>query len=121
MKVSERTIFSFIRRICRWLSSKPKTTRKQPVQACSKRLATRKIYDDKELEWEMTQDRYRSPIPEKLRWRNCAADSEGITGDALLEFCNNELFPTLKELSVGTTDNRGATSSAASSRTPTSI
>ena len=61
-----------------------------------------KIYDDKEQEWELTQDRYRSPIPEKLRWRNWAGDPEGITGDALLDFCNNELFPTLKELSVGT-------------------
>lgn len=61
-----------------------------------------KIYDDKELEWELTQSRYRSPIPEKLRWRNWAADPEGMTGDTLLNFCDNELFPTLKELSVGT-------------------
>ena len=57
-----------------------------------------KILDDKEQEFELLRDRYRSPIPAKLRWRNWAADPEGMTGDALLNFCNNELFPTLKEL-----------------------
>ncbi len=61
-----------------------------------------KIFDDKEHEWELTVDRYRSPIPAKLRWRNWAADPEGMTGDELLNFCNNELFPKLKELAVGT-------------------
>lgn len=57
-----------------------------------------KILDDKEQEFELLRDRYRSPIPAKLRWRNWAADPEGMTGDELLNFCNNELFPTLKEL-----------------------
>jgi type I restriction enzyme M protein len=61
-----------------------------------------KIFDDKEHEWELTVDRYRSPIPARLRWRNWAADPEGMTGDDLLNFCNNELFPKLKELAVGT-------------------
>ena len=60
-----------------------------------------KIFDDKESEWELMEARYRSPIPERLRWRNWAADPEGMTGDKLLEFCNNELFPQLKELSLG--------------------
>ncbi len=60
-----------------------------------------KIFDDKESEWEVMEARYRSPIPERLRWRNWAADPEGMTGDRLLEFCNNELFPQLKELSLG--------------------
>jgi len=58
-----------------------------------------KVFDDKEKEWELGE-KYTSPIPEKLRWRNWAADSEGITGDALSNFINNELFPGLKELSV---------------------
>ena len=31
-------------------------------------------------------DNYRSPIPEPFRWRNWAANPEGITGDELLEF-----------------------------------
>ncbi len=45
-----------------------------------------KVFDDAESEREMMEDRYRSPIPSKLRWRNWAADAEGITGDELLDF-----------------------------------
>ncbi|MCB0209666.1 MAG: SAM-dependent DNA methyltransferase [Anaerolineae bacterium] len=56
-----------------------------------------KIFDDKEYEYELEPD-YVSPIPEDLRWRNWAADDEGITGDALANLVNNQLFPTLKEL-----------------------
>lgn len=58
-----------------------------------------KIFDDREQEWEITVKKYRSPIPEELRWRNWAADTEGLTGDGLLEFINNKLFPSLKGLS----------------------
>lgn len=54
-----------------------------------------KIYDDREEELELTQDDYRSPIPEKYRWRNWASDREGITGDALVKFID-ELFFALK-------------------------
>jgi type I restriction enzyme M protein len=57
-----------------------------------------KIFDDQEQELEFTYDDYRSPIPEQLRWRNWAADEEGITGDALLDFINNDLFRKLKIL-----------------------
>jgi len=60
-----------------------------------------KVFDDAESERELMEDRYRSPIPSKLRWRSWATDAEGITGDELLDFVNNELFKTLKELSVG--------------------
>jgi len=60
-----------------------------------------KIFDDKESEWELMEDRYRSPIPERLRWRNWAANPEGVTGEPLLDFCNNDLFPKLKELPLG--------------------
>jgi type I restriction enzyme M protein len=56
-----------------------------------------KIFDDSEREKELLEDNYRSPIPERFRWRNWAADSEGITGDALLDFVN-DLFKTLKDL-----------------------
>jgi type I restriction enzyme M protein len=59
-----------------------------------------KIFDDREAEQELMSEDYRSPIPEQLRWRNWAADEEGITGDALLGFVNNDLFPTLKELTT---------------------
>lgn len=56
-----------------------------------------KIYDDRETELELLEDQYNSPIPEKFRWRAWAAAPEGITGDALNDFINLELFPTLKE------------------------
>jgi len=60
-----------------------------------------KVFDDAEAERELMEDRYRSPIPSRLRWRSWAADPEGITGDALLDFVNGDLFKTLKELNVG--------------------
>jgi type I restriction enzyme M protein len=60
-----------------------------------------KIFDDKEDEMEALQDNYKSPLPGNLRWRNWAADPEGMTGDALLDFANNILFPKLKALHVG--------------------
>ncbi len=62
-----------------------------------------KIYDDKEQEYEIGPH-YVSPIPERLRWRTWAADDEGMTGDELLAFINNELFPGLKELALGPGD-----------------
>jgi|SRR5579872_477165 len=55
-----------------------------------------KIFDDKEKEWELNEPKYKSPIPEKLRWRNWASNTEGITGDELLDFINGKLFKTLK-------------------------
>jgi type I restriction enzyme M protein len=59
-----------------------------------------KVFDAREEEWELENDNYRSPIPKKFRWREWAADDEGITGDALLDFVNNQLFPKLKGLSA---------------------
>lgn len=59
-----------------------------------------KIFSDKEEEWEITIDNYVSPIPEHLKWQKWAADDEGLTGNLLMDFINNELFPTLKELDV---------------------
>ncbi len=59
-----------------------------------------KIFDAREEEWELENDDYKSPIPKKFRWREWAADEEGITGDALLDFVNNQLFPKLKSLSA---------------------
>lgn len=57
-----------------------------------------KIFDDREKELELIQDSYRSPVPKHLRWSNWAADAEGITGEALLDFVNNTLLPKLKTL-----------------------
>ncbi len=56
-----------------------------------------KIYDDREVEVETLEDNYQSPLPEHLRWRNWASDPEGMTGDALSDFINLQLFPTLKD------------------------
>jgi type I restriction enzyme M protein len=60
-----------------------------------------KIIDDQERERELFDDGYVSPIPKGRRWRDWAADPEGITGDALLAFVNGDLFPTLKNLEIG--------------------
>lgn len=59
-----------------------------------------KIFDDRETEHELMNPEYKSPIPEELRWKNWAADPEGITGDELLDFINNKLFLELKNLTV---------------------
>ncbi len=58
-----------------------------------------KIFDDKESEYELLDSKYRSPIPEELRWRNWAKEDTGITGDDLVDFINEKLFPGLKNLS----------------------
>ena len=57
-----------------------------------------KIIGDQDQELVIMKDGYRSPIPEHLQWPSWAADPEGLTGDGLLDFVNNDLFPTLKEL-----------------------
>jgi type I restriction enzyme M protein len=43
------------------------------------------------------RDGYRSPIPKRLQWRAWVANPEGITGDVLLDFINDDLFPSLKD------------------------
>jgi len=59
-----------------------------------------KIFDDRERQYELIDDNYKSPMPERLRWRIWAQDPEGITGEELLDFVNNDLFKTLKDLPV---------------------
>jgi type I restriction enzyme M protein len=59
-----------------------------------------KVFDAQEQELELELDNYREPIPEEFLWRNWAADNQGITGDELLEFVNDELFPKLKNLTA---------------------
>jgi type I restriction enzyme M protein len=62
-----------------------------------------KVYDSKELDWEFDDDGYASIIPENCRWRNWATDDRSgraMTGDRLLDFVDNTLFPTLKGLEV---------------------
>lgn len=59
-----------------------------------------KIIDDQDKELELLKENYTAPIPEPLKWRNWAADSEGMTGDELLEFINDDLFPELQRQSA---------------------
>ena len=62
-----------------------------------------KVYDSKEDDWEFDEEGYQSIIPENCRWRNWAVDDrsgDAMTGDTLLNFVNNILFPTLKNLEV---------------------
>ncbi len=59
-----------------------------------------KIFDDKEEEWSLTVPGYKSPLQKRFRWSAWAKDSEGITGEELIDFVNNELFPFLKKLSI---------------------
>lgn len=67
-----------------------------------------KIYDAKEQEWEILHKSYHSIIPEDLRWHSWAPsrDENGrqrgdvLTGDELLGFVNNRLFPTLSHLDL---------------------
>ena len=59
-----------------------------------------KIYDAKESDWTFYESGYESIIPEKFRWRNWAAGDKSPTGDELLHFVNDELFPALKTLPV---------------------
>lgn len=55
-----------------------------------------KILDDREAELELVEDDFQSALPEHLRWRNWAGDTEGMTGDGLFDFVNDTLFPKLK-------------------------
>lgn len=64
-----------------------------------------KVFDAKEEEWELIDDDYTPIIPEGLRWRDWAADDEGITGDELLDFVNNKLFKELKEMELDENSN----------------
>lgn len=66
-----------------------------------------KVYDTQEETWEYKAFKegktFQSIIPDEYRWRNWAIDNKdgkALTGDALLRFINDELFPTLKSLPV---------------------
>lgn len=66
-----------------------------------------KLFDDKDKEKELLDIKYKSPIPAELQWRNWAENDEGITGEQLINFVNNKLFPQLKNLTVAVDDKLG--------------
>ena len=58
-----------------------------------------KVYDAKEQDWMWDDEGYESILPEPCRWANWARDDKSgnaLTGDQLLNFVNNILFPVLK-------------------------
>ncbi len=57
-----------------------------------------KIFADKEAEAEIMKDDYKSPLDDEYRWQNWAENDEGMTGDELIDFVNNKLFPYLQNL-----------------------
>lgn len=63
-----------------------------------------KIFSDKDKELELMDDNYKSPIPDEFHWvkekGNWAGDDEGLTGDDLLKFVDQKLFPALRELDI---------------------
>ena len=61
-----------------------------------------KCFDDMEQRREVTEKKYRPAIEPPYRWRDWAGDPDrGLTGEALLKFVNDQLFPYLRGL-VGT-------------------
>jgi type I restriction enzyme M protein len=63
-----------------------------------------KIFSDKDKELEILNESYVSPIPAEMHWDQWAGDDEGITGDELAAFIDRTLFPTLRNLPVGATE-----------------
>lgn len=59
-----------------------------------------KVFDDKEQEWQITEPGYKSPLQNGFRWSTWAKDPEGMTGEELIDFVNNDLFPALKKLAT---------------------
>ena len=57
-----------------------------------------KAFDGLEQNREITDAKFRPAIDEPYRWRDWAADPNGPTGEALIEFVNAELLPYLRAL-----------------------
>src|SRR6185295_8088975 len=57
-----------------------------------------KILDDQDQQLEVMDPSYTAPLPDELRWEAWAANREGMTGELLMAFVNDRLFPTLKDL-----------------------
>lgn len=61
-----------------------------------------KIYDDLEIEKSLVDNNYTSIIPEGFHWHEWAntEDDSALKGDELLDFVDNQLFPTLQNLQI---------------------
>jgi len=78
-----------------------------------------KVLDDRDAEKELLDDDYKSPIPQRLRWRTWANNPEASPADALLDFVNNDVFKALKELPATASRPSWPRWCATCSRTPT--
>ena len=65
-----------------------------------------KVFSDKDKELELLIDGYTSPIPPELHWDEWAGNDEGLTGDKLIKFVDQKLFPALKEIDLSTGNKR---------------
>lgn len=57
-----------------------------------------KILDDEDKALEIRKEKFVPTLPKKYQWRTWAAPLDGITGDKLIDFVNNDLLPGLREL-----------------------
>ncbi len=65
-----------------------------------------KVFSDKEKELEAMSGGYSSPLPDEYHWDAWAGDDEGMTGNELLGFVDNHLFPDLRELDISSGNKR---------------
>lgn len=57
-----------------------------------------KAFDDIEKQKKFIDSSYSQVVPETYRWSTWAAAEDGITGDKLLDFINNDLMNSLRDL-----------------------
>lgn len=57
-----------------------------------------KILDDEDKALEIRKEKFVPTLPKKYQWSTWAGPLDGITGDKLIEFVNNDLLPGLREL-----------------------
>ncbi|MFA6417082.1 MAG: N-6 DNA methylase [Patescibacteria group bacterium] len=60
-----------------------------------------KILDDEDKALEIRKDKFISTLPKKYQWSIWAGSMDGMTGDKLIEFVNNDLLPGLRNLPKG--------------------
>lgn len=60
-----------------------------------------KVYAEKEEDWKIDDPKYESIVPTEYQWKNWAKDNgdgKALTAEELLDFINNRLFPSLRNL-----------------------
>lgn len=57
-----------------------------------------KILDDEDKALEIRKEKFVPTLPKKYQWRTWAGPLDGMTGDKLIDFVNNDLLPGLREI-----------------------